>query len=175
MKRPDERSRNVDLRGALAGVLDAWTERSRHAPWHIAPGRFGADAIDEVLRAILDVAMAAAGDYGAHERLVRVAVVHGDQRRAQSAGDDALLREYHALRESLWLYMERAGVAPQQALPAILRIDVAISVATTAALRGYHRMEFEPGLAWEEQLLRHIHNASARLVAGLEAEFPKRP
>jgi hypothetical protein len=66
--------------------------------------------------------------------------------------------------------MEESGVPTEHALPAILRVDIAISVATTAALRGYHRTESEPSSAWEPQLLRHIQDASARLAAGLDRE-----
>jgi hypothetical protein len=163
-----EHPANVDLRNALAGVLEAWADQCRRAPWHVEPDRFGVDALNEVTEALLDVAMAGSGDYRGHERLVRAAIAHGSQRRTQETGDATLLREYHALREALWRFMERSGVPPQQALPAILRVDVAISVATTAALRGYHRTEYEPAASWEPQLLRHIHDASARLAAGLD-------
>jgi hypothetical protein len=165
---PVHQERILDLRNALARVLEAWVDNCRHAPWHVEPDRFGVDAVNEVTEAVLDVAMAAPGDYGAHERLVRAAIAHGSQRRTQETGDAALLREYHALREALWIFMERSGVPPEQALPAILRVDVAISVATTAALRGYHRTESEPASSWEPRLLRHIHDASERLALGLD-------
>jgi hypothetical protein len=167
---PVEQEPILDLRNALARVLEAWGESCRHAPWHVEPDRFGVDAVNEVTEAILDVAMAAPGDYGAHERLVRAAAAHGSQRRTQETGDAALLREYHALRETLWRFMERSGVPAEQALPAILRVDVAISVATTAALRGYHRTDSEPASSWEPRLLRHIQDASERLALGLDGQ-----
>jgi hypothetical protein len=167
-KTPVEHARNVDLRNALARVLEEWVESCRQAPWHVEPVRFGTDALNEVTEGVLDVAMAASGDYTSHERLVRAAIAHGSQRRTQDTEDASLLREYHALREALWRFMERSGVSPEQALPAILRVDVAISVATTAALRGYHRTELEPAASWEPRLLRHIHDASARLASELD-------
>jgi hypothetical protein len=171
---PVEHPTNTDLRSALARVLEAWVETVRHAPWHVEPVRFGADALNEVTEAVLDVAMAPSGDYAGHERLVRAAIAHGSQRRTQETGDATLLREYHALREALWRFMERSGVPPEQALPAILRVDVAISVATTAALRGYHRTELEPAASWEPRLLRHIHDASVRLASGLDDDTATR-
>jgi hypothetical protein len=167
---PVEPERILDLRNALARVLEAWVESCRHAPWHVEPVRFGVDALNEVTEAVLEVAMAAPGDYAGHERLVRAAAAHGSQRRSQETDDAALLREYHALREALWRFMERSGVPAEQALPVILRVDVAISVATTAALRGYHRTESEPASSWEPRLLRHIHDASERLALGLDGE-----
>jgi hypothetical protein len=154
-------------------VLEAWSELTREVPWHVEPDRFGADAVSEVVRAILDVAMAAAGDYRTHERLARAAIAHGDQRRAQRTGDDAILREYQALREALWRFLERSEVEPDESIPAIMRIDVAISVATTAALRGYHRTDLEPASSWEPRLLRYIHDVSERLATGLDARPPR--
>ena len=164
----DHHPGNVELRGALPEVLRAWAELTQEAPWHVAPDRFGVDALNEVVRAVLDVAAAGRGDYRAHERLVRVAAAHGDQRRAQGAGDDAVLREYAALRQVLWRFLQRSRTAPRDAVPAILRIDVAVSVATHMALRGYHRAEFEPAVMWEPQLLKQIHDASEELVKGLD-------
>jgi hypothetical protein len=167
-RRSGEHRGNVRLRAALAEVLREWVELTQETPWHVEPDRFGLDAVNEVVRAILDVAMATTGDYAAHERLVRAAIAHGDQRRAQGRRDDAVLREYQALRESMWRFLERSGATPEESLPAILRVDVAISVATTAALRGYHRADAEPASLWEPRLLRHIHDASERLAAVLD-------
>jgi len=168
LRRSDGQREQIRLRTALPEVLEAWSELTREAPWHVDPDRFGVDAVNEVMRAVLDVAVAGAGDYKAHERLVRAAITHGDQRRAQRTGDEAVLREYQALREALWRFLERA-VRPNESLPAIMRIDVAISVATTAALRGYHRVDSEPASSWEPRLLRYIHDASERLAGGLGA------
>jgi hypothetical protein len=168
-RRSGEHRGNVRLRAALPEVLQAWTELTREAPWHVQPDRFGVDAVNEVLRAILDVGMASASDHDAHERLVRAAIAHGDQRRAQRAGDDALLREYQALREAIWRFLERSKASPDESLPAIMRIDVAISVATTASMRGYHRADSEPASSWEPRLLRYIRDASERISGGLDA------
>ena len=158
----------ANLKDSLPAILRTWQEICQARPWHVAPDRFGVDTLAEVVRAVLDVALAAQGDDSAYERLVRVSVAHGDQRRAQDVGDDAVLREYHSLREAIWQYMEGSNLPSSTVLPQILRIDVAVSVATTAALRGYHRADFEPGSSWEPQLLRHIRAASRQLTSGLD-------
>jgi hypothetical protein len=168
---------NFALRGALPAVLDAWEELSREEPWHIEPDRFGVDALSEVIRAVLDAATDPNSEPKTFERLVRVAVNHGEQRRSQGAGDDAVLREYHALRQALWRLLEKGvdrvsgrGASDRgdaAALVAVFRIDVAISAATTAALRGYHREASGSAEVWDASVIRFVSAASAQLAGGL--------
>jgi hypothetical protein len=165
---PDRRAhpnrRNAELRDDLALVLAEWEAVSREEPWHIQPQRYGVDSLHETMRAVLDVALGDGGDKAASERLVRSAAAHGDQRRVQGVGDDALLREYHALRAALWRYLRRAPMTSNEALTAILRVDVVITTATTAALRGYHRSDMPPSPDWAGELLRCIATGSRQIV-----------
>lgn len=171
---------NLALRDALPTVLSAWEELSREEPWHIEPDRFGVDALSEVVRAVLDAATDPSAETVTFERLVHTAVSHGEQRRAQGAGDDAVLREYHALRQTLWRLLERAvdrdsgrrvsDRGETDALTAVFRIDIAISAATTAALRGYHREAAGPAAAWDATVIRFVRDASVLLSAGLHPD-----
>jgi hypothetical protein len=43
-------------------------------------------------------------------------------------------------------------------------VDVAIGVATTIALRGYHRGELAAGTAWEADILKQIEAVSRNLA-----------
>jgi hypothetical protein len=156
--------RNAELREDLALVLEEWHALSREEPWHIEPHRYGADTLHETIRAVLDVALGSGGDGAASERLVRSAAAHGDQRRVQGVGDDALLREYHALRTALWRYLGRVQIEPGEALTAISRVDAVITVATTAALRGYHRSDMQPSPEWAGEMLRYIATGSREIV-----------
>lgn len=137
---------------------------SREEPWHIQPEHYGLDSLHESMRAVLDVALGDGGDKAASERLVRAAAAHGDQRRTQAVGDDAVLREYHALRTALWRYLLRTPMPPSEALTAIGRVDVVITVATTAALRGYHRSDMSATPEWAAELLRFISTGSREIV-----------
>jgi hypothetical protein len=74
------------------------------------------DSLREAIRAVLDVALGDGGDQAATERLVRAAAARGDQRRVQGVGDDALLREYHALRTTFWRYLLNACIPSAEAL-----------------------------------------------------------
>jgi hypothetical protein len=166
---PDRRThphrRNAELRDNLALVLAEWEAVSREEPWHIQPQRYGPDSLHETMRAVLDVALGDGGDKEASERLVRSAAAHGDQRRVQGVGDDAVLREYHALRAALWRYLRQAPIPPSEALTAILRVDAVITVATTAALRGYHRSDMPASPEWAVELLRYIATGSGEIVS----------
>ena len=117
---PDRRAhahrRNAERRDDLAPILAEWEAVSREEPWHVHPERYGLDSLNETVRAVLDVALGDGGDKEASERLIRAAAAHGDQRRVQATGDEALLREYHALRASLWRYLRRVPMPAAEAL-----------------------------------------------------------
>ena len=171
---PDRRAhahrRNAELRDDLAPILAEWEAVSREEPWHVHPERYGLDSLNEAVRAVLDVALGDGGDKEASERLIRAAAAHGDQRRVQATGDEALLREYHALRASLWRYLKRVPMPAAEALTAIARVDMVITVATTAALRGYHRSDMQPSPDWATELLRAIRSGSNDIVAAFGRE-----
>jgi hypothetical protein len=171
---PDRRThahrRNAELRDDLAPILAEWEAISREEPWHVHPKRYGLDSLHETVRAVLDVALGDGRDNEASERLVRAAAAHGDQRRVQGTADDALLREYHALRAALWRYLRRVPMPASEALTAIARVDMVITVATTAALRGYHRSDMQPSPEWATELLRSVASGSRDIVAAFGRE-----
>jgi hypothetical protein len=162
-RREQTHRRNAELRNDLAPILAAWEAVSAEEPWHVHPERYGLDSLHETVRAVLDVALGDGGDAEASERLVRAAVAHGDQRRVQAVGDEAVLREYHALRAALWRYLRELSIPASEALTAISRVDVVITVATTAALRGYHRSDTGPTPEWGSELLRAVTSGSREL------------
>lgn len=145
-------------------IIAEWELLSREEPWHIDPHRYGIDSLHEAIAAVLEVATWGGTGSFASERLVRTAAAHGEQRRAQGATDDALLREYHALRAALWRFLQGASSAGPATIAAMLRADVAIGVATTVALRGYHRSEMTAGTSWEVDILQQIDDVSRHLA-----------
>lgn len=152
----------------LALVIAEWEQLSREEPWHLDPHRYGADSLHETIRAVLDIARWGSTGSFAAERLVRTAAAHGEQRRAQGATDDALLREYHALRAALWRFLQHSLAGPPL-IATILRVDVAIGVATTVAVRGFHRAEAVTGRSWEADMLAQVDAVSRHLVDHLQA------
>jgi hypothetical protein len=161
----------TDIAGSdsLSLIIAEWEQLSREEPWHVDPHRYGIDSVHETIGAVLDIATWGGTDAFASERLVRTAAAHGEQRRAQGATDDALLREYTALRAALWRFLQHSELQGPMAIAAILRVDVAIGVATTVALRGYHRSEMPPGTSWEADILRQVESVSRYLIDHLQA------
>jgi hypothetical protein len=159
--------RNAELRDDLALVLEEWEAVSVEEPWHVRPEHYGLDSLHEAMRAVLDVSLGDGGDKAASERLIRSAAAHGDQRRVQEVGDDAVLREYHALRTALWRYLGHVSMPDSERLTAIWRVDVVITVATTAALRGYHRSDMPTSPEWANELLRYVATGSRDIVDAL--------
>jgi hypothetical protein len=151
-------------------VIAEWDAISRDEPWHVHPEHYGLDSLHETIRGVLDVALGAGGDEDASERLVRAAASHGDQRRLQGVTDDAVLREYHALRTALWRHLIKAPMPRSESLTAIMRVDVIITVATSAALRGFHRSDLTPNPEWATQLLSYIAKGSRQIVDALGRE-----
>jgi hypothetical protein len=145
-------------------IIAEWEQLSREEPWHIDPHRYGIDSLHEAIAAVLEVATwGGTGSFTA-ERLVRSAAAHGEQRRAQGVNDEALFREYHALRAALWRFLQRSPRHHAGAIAEILRVDVAIGVATTIALRGYHRADMAHGTVWEKDVLEQIAAVSRHLA-----------
>jgi hypothetical protein len=73
-----------------------------------------------------------------------------------------VLAEYHALRTAIWRFLQRSSLGSPEALATVLRVDVAIGVATIVALRACHRTGTAEG--WEADLLNQIELASRHLV-----------
>jgi hypothetical protein len=152
----------VDLRDSLELIIAEWDRLVLEEPWHVQPDRFGADVLHDTVRAVLDVAAWSGSGAAANERLVRAAAAHGDARRKQVGGGDAVLGEYHALRTAIWRFLQRSSLTGPDALATVLRVDVAIGVATIVALRACHRTGTAE--AWETDLLRQVEVASRHLV-----------
>lgn len=154
----------VDKEDDLARVIAEWERLSREEPWHLDPHRFGVDSLHETIRAVLHITTWGDTDGFAPERLVRTAAAHGEQRRAQGARDDALLREYHALRAALWRFFQDGPLDGPTAIAAIMRVDVAIGIATIVALRSYHRSELPASDSREVDLLKQVEAVSRHLT-----------
>ena len=161
-RRAHQHPGNAELRAAFPTLVAEWQAYWEQQPWHCTSGKAGPDAILEVLRAILDTAMAEQRATALHERLVGAAVAHGEQRRQQGATDEALLGEYHALRTALWRHLMHCAPLAEN-LTTILRVDVVMTAASTLALRGFVHGSVPADYPWERQLARAMADVSHSL------------
>ena len=165
-KRGIKHGGNAALRAAFPSLVGEWQAYWEQQPWHRASDNARPDTIVEVLRAVLDTAMAEERNSALHERLLRTAVAHGEQRRRQGATDEALLGEYHALRAALWRHLlHRAPIA--ESLTTIFRVDVVMTAASALALRGFMHGHVPADFPWERQLARTMADVSRNLETAL--------
>ncbi len=157
---------NAALRDAFPTLVDEWRAYWREQPWHRGRDGDGPDAVLDVLRAILDTAMAEHGGQKGHERLLRASVAHGRQRQHQGASEETLLGEYHALRKALWRHLLTSAPMTEN-LTTICRVDIVISAASGLALRGYMSQLVAVDFPWERELARTMAAVSEGLVRAL--------
>ncbi|HEY7233377.1 MAG TPA: hypothetical protein VH539_04465 [Gemmatimonadaceae bacterium] len=158
---------NAELRDAFPELVAEWEAYWRQQPWHRTVAGDGADPVLEVLRAILDAAMGEQdGRRRPHERLLRAAVAHGEERCLQGVSDQTLLGEYHALRKALWRHLRHSAPAAE-CLTTIFRVDVVISAASGLALRGFMHGRVPADFPWEHELVRAMGAVSDDLARAL--------
>jgi hypothetical protein len=158
---------NAELRHAFPALVAEWQAYWQQQPWHRAAERDGPDPVIEVLRAILDAAMGGQGARQPHERLLRAAVAHGEQRSLQGVSDATLLGEYHALRRALWRHLLHSSPVAES-LTTIFRVDIVITAASGLALRGFMRRDVPADFPWERELARAIGGVSEGLTRALD-------
>jgi hypothetical protein len=81
---------------------------------------------------------------------VFASAVHGTSRRQQGIGMDLVLREFDVLRHVMNAVLRGLSSAAPSELAS--RLDFAITTASLASLRGYHRDEFDALGQWPSTL-----------------------
>ena len=107
------------------------------------------DALGDVLAELIGVALVHPHDLAAHERLVSASIRYGEVRDAAGVGERFIFAEFAALGEALRRFIAGEGVPRPEARAALVRLDLAMSVAQTAAIRGTHRAELEAVGLWD--------------------------
>ena len=107
------------------------------------------DALGAVLAELIGVALVHPHDVAAHERLVTAAVRYGELRDREGVGERFIFAEFAALAEALRRFIASEGVPRADARAALVRLDMGMSVAQTAAVRGTHRSELEAAGLWD--------------------------
>lgn len=134
----------------LPEILEDWQTTTEREPWLSLPAEYRVDNLAEVIRALVDAALGEDNRREARLRQVREAAKHGEDRLEMGNAESVLFTEYYLLRQSLWRFIERHHKGNPAAMEAIARLDSAITLATTASLRGYHRITFEKRGEWPE-------------------------
>ena len=137
----------LELTAHAPRVLERWTRLVAVAPYQ-RPADLGAGDLPRVVRGLIEASILHPETPAAHERHVQAAVDHGERRRREGADERAIWREFEALREAVREHLATLPLSPALGREARVRLDMAISVAEMAAVRGYHRDMLERTGAW---------------------------
>ena len=134
----------------LPEILEDWQTTTTEEPWLSLPSAYKVDHLAEVIRALVDAALGEGDRREARLNKIREAAKHGEDRMEMGFAEHVLFLEYYLLRQSLWRFIEQSQRDPSVAVQAITRRDAAITLATTASLRGYHKATFESRGEWPQ-------------------------
>jgi hypothetical protein len=134
-------------------LVDEWREIGANEVWHGLPPSMGFDHLPDVIAGLAETALAGDFERAAVEESLRLSAVHGEHRQIEGFPEQFIYTEYHLLRRSMWHFLGET-VAPDDAARSVSRIDVAITLATMAALRGFHKSTFEERGDWPAALYR---------------------
>ena len=137
-------------------VLGEWHKLTRQEPWLALPEVASLNHLPEVIRGLAAAALVAPGDREALAEKIWAAAQHGQDRLEQGFPEHLIHTEYHLLRRSLWRFIERNHGQSLQHYEAIARLDAATTLATAAALLGYHRAALEKRGDWPAAVERLI-------------------
>lgn len=137
-------------------VIDGWGKIATAEPWLSLPSTVSHDHLADLLHALAHAALCELHDPGARRRLVERGAQHGEDRLLEGFSEELLYREYHLLRTFLWDWIRRRWGTLPDAHDAILLLDSAITLATSASLRGYHRQTLEKQGRWPGALTELI-------------------
>jgi hypothetical protein len=132
----------------LRTAQEVLAETLAPTPLSLPPGHT-LELLAEVIVDLADASLLHPHDLAAHERKVAAAIRYGEQRRAEGAAERVIFAEFAALREALRRYLGRCGRPRPTVREARIRLDMATSVAELAAVRGFHRAEFERAGLWQ--------------------------
>lgn len=147
-------------------ILEEWLVLASEEPWMRLSREERLDDMRELIRAILDASLCSSHELEVHRRKIEAATRHGDQRRQQQFDAPLLLAGYHFIREAMRRHLAECGMPHRAVTDALMRIDVATTMATMASLRGFYRTEHEALGRWSEvvdEMARESLNLQPRL------------
>ena len=141
-----------DIKAHTDEVIAEWEKLVREQPWYSLPRDHRVANLPEVVVGLVEASLCDPVDREAHRQKAWAAAEHGQLRRAQGVSEMLIFTELHLLRHAIWRYLMRTVGPTDRAVDAINRIDTAMTLATNAALWGYHREEIEALGKWPESL-----------------------
>lgn len=146
-------------------IVTEWLAVATEEPWSGLTRDERLNHLPDLVRGILDASLCTPAEPRAHREKVAAAIQHGMQRRRQGFDGTLLFAAYTFIREAMRRHLLECDLPRPAATEALLRIDIATTVASLASLRGFYRSEHEKHGRWEE-LVEEMARESLLLQAG---------
>lgn len=146
------------ITGNLADVLEEWGAAKHDEPWVTLPERPSLNNLPELVRFVAQVALVRPFNAEMRRNKVLAAASHGEHRRSEGWQEAQLFQEYTLLRRAIWRFIQQRHGSDDQSFQAIGQIDAALTLATVASLRGFHRDMFEQRGDWPQSLERLVND-----------------
>ena len=158
-------------------LLQEFVDATKDEPWIHLPADFKTDNLAGVLRHVVDLALTDADTAGSCRNVIDEGSQHGEIRLRHGFPDSLVFQEYYILRTLIWNYIRKYHQAQNSefAFEAIVRVDAAVTLATKASIRGFHRPAFEEQGRWPECLvaLEDEWQALPSIESAKKAERPR--
>jgi hypothetical protein len=134
-------------------IVAEWRRIATTEVWLSLPPVMTFDDLPNVLRAVAAAALSERFLEEQCRNILHYSALHGRHRQEEGFQEQFLHNEYYLTRRSLWDFL-RSRLPEPDAVRAITRADAAITLATQAALRGFHYRTFQDRGDWPAALER---------------------
>jgi hypothetical protein len=133
----------------VPAIVERWETLARQAQgWLKLPPEHRVNGLPEVVVGLFESVLCSPADSEVHRDAVYAAARHGEDRRAQGVAEGNVFIEFSLLRQAIWAHVRTLDLPEERALAVVSLLDLAISVASQASLRGYYRLEAERVGRW---------------------------
>jgi len=138
-----------DILAHLPDVVRHFEAVTQQEPWIHLPREYRSNFLSDVIALASRLAILGPSDPKLLDGMLECASRHGEQRLEQGFSDAMLFQELYLAREAVWTFLKsRHANETVLVSEAIVRIDMALSLAAKASLRGYHRPAFASQGRW---------------------------
>ena len=137
-------------------IAELWDAAIDREPWLLSREHARADFVPELVTLMAEATLCDPPSRTSIHELAQAAARHAAGRAESGAEHSRVVFEYYLLRNALWAFFRELGEHDLRNAMAILHVDLAISIATRAALIGFYRSQFEAQGEWPQAIDRLV-------------------
>lgn len=140
----------LQLSNRESAIIDQFNFVTERKPWNQLPNGERINYLRYMIQPLAQVVVSEGQDRKAYLRALHIAAHHGERRQGQGLPDSILFEDLSFFR---WAVCSQIPLEEEfDYLDTISRIDKLLTLASAAALRGYHRDVFEARGEWPDVL-----------------------